>query len=70
MFQEEREKEPINLEQFLDAEYQQIQEVHIKQKQVLNDIFEAWGEIFGAKDISKKMTWLEKELTKELIGMG
>lgn len=55
MFQEEREKEPINLEQFLDAEYQQIQEVHIKQKQVLNDIFEAWGEIFGAKDISKKI---------------
>ena len=55
MFQEEREKEPANLEQFLDAEYQEIERTHIKQKQVLNDIFEAWGEIFGAKDISQKI---------------
>ena len=51
MFQEEQEKRAISLEAFLDAEYQEIEHTHIKQKQVLNEIFEAWGEIFGAKRI-------------------
>lgn len=51
MFQEEREKEPISLDEFLDAEYQEIERVHIKQKQVLNEIFVAWGEIFGTTKI-------------------
>ncbi len=51
MFQEEQEKQPVNLEQFLDAEYQEIERTHNRQKEVLNEIFEAWGEIFGAKRI-------------------
>lgn len=55
MFQEEREKEPTNLDQYLDAQYKEIEEVHVKQKQVLNEIFEAWGEIFGAKNVSQKI---------------
>jgi|TARA_B100000767_G_scaffold55834_1_gene51365 hypothetical protein len=55
MFQEEREKEPTNLAEYLDAQYQEIEEVHVKQKQVLNEIFEAWGEIFGAKNVSQKI---------------
>lgn len=47
MFQEEREKESQNFGDFLDDEYQQIESTHIQQKQVLNEIFEAWAEIFS-----------------------
>ena len=31
----------------------QQQEYHEQQRQMLNEIFEAWGEIFGAKDVTK-----------------
>ncbi len=53
VFQEEREKESQNFGDYLDDTYQQAQYSNEKTKQVLNDIFEAWGEIFGAKDVTK-----------------
>ena len=56
MFQEEQEKQPVNLEQFLDAEYQEMERTHNRQKEVLNEIFEAWGEIFGAKRIKSNQS--------------
>ncbi len=49
MFQEEREKESQSFRDFLDDEYQQIESTHIQQKQVLNEIFEAWAEIFSGR---------------------
>ena len=47
MFQEEREKVAANFGEQLDAEYREIEKAHANQKQMLNEIFEAWGEIFG-----------------------
>lgn len=49
MFLEQREEESQNLRGFLDDEYQQIESTHIQQKQVLNEIFEAWAEIFSGR---------------------
>jgi hypothetical protein len=55
VFQEEREKESQTLGDYLDDTYQQAEYSNEKTKQVLNDIFEAWGEIFGVKNVSQKI---------------
>jgi hypothetical protein len=53
VFQEEREAN-VDQDGLLDAEWEQIKSVHESQRQMLNQIFEAWGEIFGVKDIKSK----------------
>lgn len=53
MFQEEREKDAANFGEHLDAEHREMQKAHLSQKQVLNEIFESWGEIFGTVQKSK-----------------
>ncbi len=55
VFQEEREKESKTLGDYLDDTYQQAEYSNEKTKQVLNDIIEAWGEIFGVKNVSQKI---------------
>jgi len=54
VFQEEREKS-ADQDGLLDADWElQIRTVHNQQRQVLNEIFESWGEIFGVKDVKSK----------------
>lgn len=54
VFQNERELSS-HQDEFLDAEWEmQIRSTHEQQKRVLNEIFEAWGEIFGVKEIKSK----------------
>ncbi len=49
IFQEERELSS-HQDEFLDAEWEQeVVSTHNRQRQMLNEIFEAWGEIFGVK---------------------
>jgi len=54
VFQEEREKS-ADQDGLLDADWElQVRTVHNQQRQVLNEIFESWGEIFGVKDVKSK----------------
>ena len=54
VFQEEREKS-ADQDGLLDADGElQVRTVHNQQRQVLNEIFESWGEIFGVKDVKSK----------------
>lgn len=54
VFQEEREKS-ADQDGLLDADWElQVRSVHNQQRQVLNEIFESWGEIFGVKDVKSK----------------
>ena len=54
IFQQERELSS-HQDEFLDAEWEQeVVSTHNRQRQMLNEIFEAWGEIFGVKDVKSK----------------
>ena len=47
VFQEEQESRAIQ-DEWLDEEYfQRVREVNDRQRKVLNEIFEAWAEIFS-----------------------
>ena len=53
IFQEERELSS-HQDEFLDAEWEQeVVSTHNRQRQMLNEIFEAWGEIYGVKRVTK-----------------
>jgi len=47
MFNREREHKSETLASFIDDEYQAAEYHHNQQRLVLNEIFTAWGEIFG-----------------------
>tara|TARA_R100001198_G_scaffold90555_1_gene67920 strand:+ start:2257 stop:2622 length:366 start_codon:yes stop_codon:yes gene_type:complete len=47
MFNREREQQSETLASFIDDEYQIAEYHHNQQRLVLNEIFTAWGEIFG-----------------------
>lgn len=47
MFNRERERQSETLASFIDDEYQAAEYHHNQQRLVLNEIFTAWGEIFG-----------------------
>ena len=54
VFQEEQESRSVH-DEWLDDEYfQRVREVNDRQRKVLNEIFESWGEIFGVKDVKSK----------------
>ncbi len=41
-------------EVFTEIREQEVQqEYHVQQRQMLNEIFEAWGDIYGAKRVTK-----------------
>ena len=51
VFTEVREREVLQEELMQTYEARGIESVSVSQRQVLNEIFEAWGEIFGVKDV-------------------
>jgi|TARA_S200002703_G_C3624596_1_gene191796 hypothetical protein len=51
VFTEVREREVLQEELMQTYEAREIESVSVSQRQVLNEIFEAWGEIFGVKDV-------------------
>lgn len=54
VFQEEQESRSVQ-DKFLDKEWEmRVRQVQEQQKQLLNQIFESWGEVFGVKDIKSK----------------
>ena len=54
VFQEEQESRSVQ-DKFLDEEWEmRVRQVQEQQKQLLNQIFESWGEIFGVKDVKSK----------------
>ena len=54
VFQEEQESRSVQ-DKFLDEEWEmRVRQVQEQQKQLLNQIFESWGEVFGVKDIKSK----------------
>jgi hypothetical protein len=53
VFTEERERESQSLGDFIDDTYQEGKYSADQTRRVLNDIFEAWGEIFGVQDVTK-----------------
>tara|TARA_R110000803_G_scaffold189589_1_gene252089 strand:+ start:890 stop:1108 length:219 start_codon:yes stop_codon:yes gene_type:complete len=53
MFNRERERQSETLASFIDDEYQEAEYYHSQQRLVLNDIFTAWGEIFGEARTTK-----------------
>ena len=53
MFNRERERQSETLASFIDDEYQAAEYHHKQQRLVLNEIFTAWGEIFGAAKETK-----------------
>ena len=54
VFQEEQESRSVQ-DKFLDEEWEmRVRQVQAQQKQLLNQIFESWGEVFGVKDIKSK----------------
>jgi hypothetical protein len=54
VFTEIREREVLQEELMQTYEAKEIESVSASQRQVLNEIFEAWGEIFGVKDVKSK----------------
>jgi hypothetical protein len=52
MFNREREQTKT-LASFIDDEYQEAEYHHAQQRIVLNDIFTAWGEVFGKSNTTK-----------------
>ncbi len=52
MFNREREQQSETLASFIDDEYQIAEYHHNQQRLVLNEIFKAWGEIFGGTEES------------------
>ena len=54
VFQKEQESRSVQ-DKFLDEEWEmRVRQVQEQQKQLLNQIFESWGEVFGVKDIKSK----------------
>ena len=54
VFQEEQESRSVQ-DRFLDKEWEmRVRQVQEQQKQLLNQIFESWGEVFGVKDVKSK----------------
>ena len=53
MFNREREQKSETLASFIDDEYQEAEYYHNQQRLVLNEIFTAWGEIFGGAEETK-----------------
>ena len=53
LFNREREQESKTLASFIDDEYQEAVYHHAQQRIVLNDIFTAWGEVFGKANTTK-----------------
>lgn len=54
VFQEEQESRSVQ-DKFLDKEWEmRVRQVQEQQKQLLNQIFESWGEVFGVKDVKSK----------------
>lgn len=53
MFNRERERQSETLASFIDDEYQAAEYHHKQQRLVLNEIFTAWGEIFGGAKETK-----------------
>ena len=53
MFNREREQKSETLASFIDDEYQVAEYYHNQQRLVLNEIFTAWGEIFGGAEETK-----------------
>ena len=54
VFQEEQESRSVQ-DKFLDEEWEmRVRQVQEQQRQLLNQIFESWGEIFGVKDVKSK----------------
>lgn len=54
VFQEEQESRSVQ-DKFLDEEWEmRVRQVQEQQKQLLNQIFESWGEVFGVKDVKSK----------------
>jgi len=54
VFTEIREREVLQEELMQTYEAKEIESVSASQREVLNEIFEAWGEIFGVKDVKSK----------------
>jgi hypothetical protein len=54
VFTEIREREVLQEELMQTYEAKEIESVSASQRQVLNEIFEAWGEIFGVQDVKSK----------------
>ena len=54
VFTEIREREVLQEELMQTYEAKEIESVSASQHEVLNEIFEAWGEIFGVKDVKSK----------------
>ena len=54
VFTEVREREVLQEELMQTYEAREIESVSASQRQVLNEIFEAWGEIFGVQDVKSK----------------
>ncbi|QDP48516.1 MAG: hypothetical protein Tp158DCM1228761_18 [Prokaryotic dsDNA virus sp.] len=54
VFQEEQESRSVQ-DKFLDEEWEmRVRQVQEQQRQLLNQIFESWGEVFGVKDVKSK----------------
>ena len=54
VFQEEQESRSVQ-DKFLDKEWEmRVRQVQEQQRQLLNQIFESWGEVFGVKDVKSK----------------
>ena len=54
VFTEVREREVLQEELMQTYGAEEIKSVSASQRQVLNEIFEYWGEIFGVKDTKSK----------------
>jgi len=54
MFIEQREEDSQTLGDFLDDTYRVAEYQSQQNSEVLNEIFEAWGEIFGARRVKSK----------------
>ncbi len=54
VFTEIREREVLQEELMQTYEAREIESGSASQRQVLNEIFEAWGEIFGVQDVKSK----------------
>jgi len=54
IFTEVREREVLQDELLQTYEAKEIESVSASQREVLNEIFESWGAIFGVKDVKSK----------------
>jgi|TARA_R110001592_G_scaffold96492_2_gene277089 hypothetical protein len=61
VFNRERERQSETLASFIDDEYQAAEYHHNQQRLVLNEIFTAWGDIFGVKETKFNLTKSKNE---------